>query len=117
MQTRTDDIPTNRFLSTSRTSHPSSPLHCNNGHEWVVFSTALKDVCLMVQCVQCGAMGTVDDPDEQEWSEAYYAPSQPYGWDDDSRVTVRGIGPLYVQKASDDHAEGEPSPQAEGRVA
>lgn len=117
MQTETDTIPTSVTLRTSRTPHPGSPPQCPDSHEWVVFSTALKDVCLMVQCVECGAMGTVDDPDEQEWSEAFHAPSNPYGWDDESRVTVRGTGPLYVQRDSDDQAENAPSPQAEGRVA
>jgi len=58
-------------------------------HEWVVFSTALQEGWLMLQCVTCGAEGTIDDPTTQEWSRAYYAPARPYRWLDASRVTVR----------------------------
>jgi hypothetical protein len=58
-------------------------------HEWVVFSTALDQGWLMVQCVTCGAMGTVNDPTEEEWAAAFHAPSTPYRWDDNSRVTLR----------------------------
>jgi hypothetical protein len=60
-------------------------------HEWVVFSTALKECCLMVQCVECGTIGTVDDPSQKEWQDAFDAPSNPYRWDDESRVTVRFV--------------------------
>lgn len=70
-------------------------------HEWVVFSTAINDGCLMVQCVNCGAHGSVDDPTEEEWSEAFYAPSHPYRWMDDERVNIRGVLPSdkwYVGK-------------------
>lgn len=63
----------------------------NCDHEWVVFSTALQDVCLLVECVKCCALGTVGDPSEEEWCDAFYAPEKPYGWPDKSRVTVRGI--------------------------
>jgi hypothetical protein len=59
------------------------------GHEWVVFSTALAERWLMLQCVECGAMGTVDDPSKEEWANAFEAPSRPYRWHDDSRVTIR----------------------------
>lgn len=58
-------------------------------HEWVVFSTALQEGWLMLQCVKCGATGTVDDPSREEWSDACHAPVRPYRWDDDARVTVR----------------------------
>lgn len=66
-------------------------------HEWVVFSTALAQGWLMLQCVRCGRHGTVDDPSKKEWSDAYHAPSAPYRWADDGRVTRRDIGPLYVR--------------------
>ena len=74
-------------------------------HEWVVFSTALKEVCLLVQCVQCGAVGTVDSPSKAEWSEAFHAPSRPYRWNDASRVTIRETrsGTSYVVKAGEDN--------------
>jgi hypothetical protein len=63
-------------------------------HEWVVFSTALQEVCLLVECVECGAFGTIDDPSEEEWCEAYYAPDEPYGWPEKSRVAIRGLSPI-----------------------
>lgn len=71
---------------------------CNpKNHEWVVFSTALQDVCLMLQCLNCGMHGTVDDPTKEEWREAFHAPSNPYRWRDNSRVTIRGQGAVYVE--------------------
>jgi hypothetical protein len=63
--------------------------HCT--HEWVVFSTALQEVCLMVVCVNCGVNGTVNDPSEDEWRRAFRAPSQPFKWDAKERVTVWGF--------------------------
>ena len=70
-------------------------------HEWVVFSTVLEDRCLLLQCVECGAMGTVDDPSKDEWGEAFHAPSKPYRWIDESRVTVKseGGGFFYIKRA------------------
>lgn len=66
-------------------------------HLWVVFSTALTEGWLMLQCVRCGRHGTVTDPSKQEWSDAFHAPSAPYCWTDDGRVTRRAVGPLYVR--------------------
>lgn len=66
-------------------------------HEWAAFSTALLQRWVMVQCVRCGQHGTVDDPSPEEWSAAYRAPSAPYRWPDDARVTRRAVGPLYVR--------------------
>jgi hypothetical protein len=34
-------------------------------HEWVVFSTALAEGWLMLQCVNCGQPGTVGHPSDQ----------------------------------------------------
>jgi hypothetical protein len=105
-------------------THPEStlgdlgiPEMCKDGHEWVVFSTALRDVCLMVQCVECGASGTVDDPTKEEWSEAFHAPTRPYRWDDDARVGVRWRGPLDITRAGDVQGESAFSQPAEGMVA
>lgn len=70
-------------------------------HEWVVFSTAMNDGCLMLQCVQCGLHATVDDPSKEEWSKAYHAPSKPYRWRDETRVVIHEEHPAdqrYVQK-------------------
>lgn len=67
-------------------------------HEWVVFSTALAEGWLMLQCVECLARATVDDPTEEEWAEAFHAPSRPYQWTDETRVHLRKEPPcpLYV---------------------
>ncbi len=72
-----------------------------NEHEYVVFSTALEEGCLMLQCVNCGLHATVDDPSKEEWSEAYHAPSKPYRWHDETRVVTHAEHPAdqpYVQK-------------------
>jgi len=58
-------------------------------HEWMVFSTALVQRCLMQECPKCDAYGTVDKPTRGEWSDAFYAPSNPYRWHDNSRVTLQ----------------------------
>lgn len=70
-------------------------------HEWVVFSTALREGWLMLQCVECGAMATVENPTTEEWGEAFHAPSAPYRWLDDSRITLRPSRPgvIYVVRA------------------
>ena len=56
-------------------------------HEWVVFSTAVKDGYLCVECINCDTGGFVEDPSLEEWTRAYNAPSQPYGWFENNRVT------------------------------
>jgi len=94
-------------LPTGETMLVGQPLDCsdldrirNCTHEWVVFSTALDDVCLLLECVKCGALGTVDDPTADEWDEAFHASENPYGWGDWGRVTVRGIcGYRHVERA------------------
>lgn len=73
-------------------------------HEWVVFSTALKEGWLMLQCVDCGMHGAVENPSTKEWSKGFQAPSRPYCWHDESRVTVKdtkteGI-PYVIRKGS-----------------
>ena len=73
--------------------------HTNHhAHEWVVFSTALAEGWLMLQCVECLARATIDDPTEEEWAEAFHAPSRPYRWTDETRVHFRTEPPcpLYV---------------------
>lgn len=88
----------------TNTVHPVSDRPCK--HEWVVYSTALTEGWLMLQCVQCGTMGTVDDPSKNEWNQAYHAPSRPYQWRVSSRVTIRhkDVDEFYVVRA-----EPEPS--------
>jgi hypothetical protein len=65
-------------------------------HEWVVYSTALKEGWLMLQCVDCGMCGTVEDPSAEEWRAAFQAPSDPYRWRDDARVVWKEVCPARV---------------------
>lgn len=58
-------------------------------HTWVVFSTAVADSWLMLQCVECGLHGVVKKPTKKEWSKAYRAPSRPYVWSDESRIVCQ----------------------------
>jgi hypothetical protein len=81
------------------TSGPESRQDADHIHEWVVYSTALTERWLMLQCVRCGLHGTVEDPSAKEWSEAYSAPSRPYRWPDAERVTQKGIGAVCVMRA------------------
>ena len=57
-------------------------------HEWTVYSTASAEVCLLVECYKCMSYGTVNDPTEDEWGNAFGAMSNPYPWKDNSRVIV-----------------------------
>src|SRR5579884_2769794 len=68
---------------------PERPAPQCTEHEWVVFSTALQEVCLLVQCAECTALGIVPDPSRDEWAKAFYAPQRPYRWHDSSRVVVK----------------------------
>ena len=36
-----------------------------------MFSTALQEGWLMVQCVECGLHGTVNDPTKEEWAGSF----------------------------------------------
>lgn len=74
---------------------------CIHGHEWVVYSTAMQEHWLMLQCVECGEMGTIDAPSTEEWSEAFHAPSSPYRWHESTRVTERGLAAPRVIRAID----------------
>lgn len=49
-------------------------------HDWRVFSTAIADGVLMLECQITGAQGIVRNPTKEEWNEAYHAPSHPYRW-------------------------------------
>jgi hypothetical protein len=73
---------------------------CEN-HEWVVYSTALEQRRLLLQCDTCGLHATVDDPTKEEWSAAFQAPSKPYRWHEEARVVIHAEHPTdrrYVQK-------------------
>lgn len=64
-------------------------------HTWVVFSTALADSWLMLQCVDCGLHGTVEDPTSEEWKQAFHAPSRPYQWIDETRIVTHPEVPAW----------------------
>ena len=57
-------------------------------HEWYVFSTSQQDRSLILKCRKCKRFGTIEDPTKQEWSDALMAESEPYLWEDNSRVVV-----------------------------
>jgi hypothetical protein len=65
---------------------------CKN-HEWEVFSTAIAERWLMVQCLDCGLHGTVNDPTKKEWTEGFSAPTRPYRWHDQARVVIHDEHP------------------------
>lgn len=94
----------------SETQEPSCNHNRSVGHRWIVFSTAIADGCLMLNCRDCGAMGTVDDPSSEEWKMAFHAPTTPYSWDDESRVSVRQQEPFYVTKESSSDSSGRITP-------
>lgn len=56
-------------------------------HNYMVFSTALTEGWLMLQCRECGAHATVEKPTPAEWQAAFHAPSAPYPWPHNDRVT------------------------------
>ena len=81
------------FVANGRDQHFNErqlPSRDNDHHHvWVVFSTALADGWLMLQCVDCGLHGTVEDPTSEEWGEAFHAPSRPFQWIDETRVVIK----------------------------
>lgn len=56
-------------------------------HEWIVFSTAITEGYVIVQCSECNTIGAIENPTKEEWEDAFYAPSHPYHWFDGDRVT------------------------------
>lgn len=75
--------------------HQSSSPNSYHRHTWVVFSTALGDGWIMLQCVDCGLHATVEDPTSEEWGQAFHAPSRPYQWLDETRVVVHPEVPAW----------------------
>ena len=57
-------------------------------HEWYVFSKSQQDTNLMVECRRCKRFGVIEHPSKQEWNAASNAESEPYLWEDNSRVNV-----------------------------
>lgn len=67
------------------------PENCE--HEWEVHSVNYDNVWLELMCFECNSDGVVKDPNSDEWSDAYGASTNPYLWEDKSRVTyVRCFG-------------------------
>lgn len=58
-------------------------------HEWIVFSTAIIDRCLLLECTKCKAFGIVPHPTSEEWNAGFYAPEKPYRWYENSRVEIQ----------------------------
>jgi len=58
-------------------------------HEWEVWGTATAQVCLELHCRKCALLGSVNDPTEEEWKQAFDAAENPYLWKDNSRA-VKG---------------------------
>jgi hypothetical protein len=109
----------NPGLDLRRAGRHQEEMTTKHVHEWAVYSTAILGRCLLLQCVKCGALGTVDDPTTREWARAFRAPSRPYRWADEARVHVRCEPPcpFFVIRAE----EGAPAcpcpprPGAQGR--
>jgi hypothetical protein len=55
---------------------------CN--HKWVVYSTALPNQLILVQCINCKTKGNVPDATTEEWRKAHHAPNHP--WEEPERV-------------------------------
>jgi hypothetical protein len=73
--------------------HRETEKQACHAHEWVVFSTALEEHWLMLQCIGCGWHGVVEAPSAREWSQAFRAPSRPYRWYDEARVKIKRTEP------------------------
>ena len=58
------------------------------GRDWWVYSTAIEDKVLLVECRKTGERGYVADPTLDEWRNAFHAPSNPYPWSDNVRVVI-----------------------------
>lgn len=58
-------------------------------HNWLVYSTALEEVCLILVCAYCGKVAIVEDPTREEWNRAFGAMMDPYLFDGDpARVKI-----------------------------
>jgi hypothetical protein len=79
-------------------------------HEWVVFSPAIEDRVLMVECASCHAGGVVEDSSPEEWAAAHHAAAVPYRWEHGGRVRplLDTLGTnVYIQRTSDGYAPSE----------
>lgn len=60
----------------------------NCKHEWYVLETIQTEKSILVQCRKCKRFGFVEDPTKEEWKTAQDADSEPYLWEDNSRVVI-----------------------------
>ncbi|WP_415891359.1 hypothetical protein ACMXYV_08595 [Neptuniibacter sp. SY11_33] len=72
------------FIYALRDEMENKPKECN--HSWWVYSTAIEDQTLEVECPKCKSLGAVLDPTSKEWAKAFYAPQCPYKWREGNRV-------------------------------
>ncbi len=57
-------------------------------HEWYITDKTQQGKSLMVKCHKCEMFGFVEDPTKDEWRAADKAESEPYLWNDNSRVKI-----------------------------
>ena len=55
-------------------------------HDWEVYSTVPG--AILVQCRDCDLRGYIEVYSDEEWYRAFYAPSNPYRWNDPDRVVL-----------------------------
>lgn len=60
----------------------------DGAHDWWVYSTAIGNHVLLVECRKTGERGYVPDPTPEEWRQAFHAPSNPYRWTDQERIII-----------------------------
>ena len=70
-------------------------------HEWIVRGTLLVPATIVLQCHLCGESGGVLEHTTEEWALAYYAPSWPFRWADESRVVLDKDIPEPTQEQLD----------------
>lgn len=50
-------------------------------HQWWAHGTALSPPTILVQCACCRCLGTTTEFTDEQWKEAFWAPSQPFRWE------------------------------------
>ena len=63
---------------------PKDPKRCK--HKWLVDSVDYQSISLLLVCYNCNSNGVVNDPDEQEWEDAYGVSMKSYNWHDNQRA-------------------------------
>lgn len=60
-------------------------------HAWAVLCTGSDEttyeIYLVAQCIDCGAIGHVQEPTQAEWDRT--TGIEPYGWEDGWRVAIQ----------------------------